>query len=150
MVLKLSKSESPDEVDKRIIDFFESFDRTQLLEINRASYEAKQLKDSNYKLLNRQAVDFTECNELENLLLEAIEICRKDVLKRHQEYAKQNVQLHSLKDAQASGQMIMDRVCTRKEDLVYLFQTIFQNKPTKAQIPKSVPALRNSINEQRV
>jgi hypothetical protein len=83
MVLKLSKNESPDEVDKRIIDFFEAFDRTLLLEINRASNEAKQLKDNNYKLLNKQAVDFTECNELENLLLEAIEICRKDVIKRH-------------------------------------------------------------------
>jgi len=44
--------------------------------------ELQSFKANNKKVLNRQALEFTECSELENLLLEAVDVCRKDVVKR--------------------------------------------------------------------
>jgi hypothetical protein len=43
------------------------------------------LKEKNKKVLNKHASEFTECSEFENLLLDAVDVCRKDVIKRQTE-----------------------------------------------------------------
>ena len=53
--------------------------------------------------------------EMENLLLDAVDVCRKDVMKR------QKNDIHTGMGKQVngiSGQMLMDAVCTKEEVLV--------------------------------
>ena len=85
-------------------------------------------------MLNKQASEFTECSEFENLLLDAVDACRKDVAKRHTDTfatKHQQMQMSQLKETGVSGQMLMDGVCTRKENLIYLFEQIFGKQRMK-------------------
>ena len=75
-------------------------------------------------------MEFTESSELENLFLDAVDVCRKDVVKRQADLfitKHQLDQISQLKDLGISGQMLMDSVCTKKESLIYLFESIFSN-----------------------
>lgn len=74
-----------------------------------------------------------------------MDACRKDVAKRHAEIVAtkhQQDQISQLKDMGTSGQMLMDSVCSKKEDLVHLFEQIFGKQRTKEQLPKSVMHMR--------
>jgi len=96
--------------------------------------ELKSLKEQNKRILNKQAAEFTECSECENLFLDAVDCCRKDVVKRQIESLASSYQLlhiSSLKDKGLSGQMLMEAVCTKKDDLIFMFENIFGSQKMK-------------------
>ena len=74
-------SESVEQCDQQIIAFFEQYDKSLEMELEFKSEQLALLKRQNKKLLNKQASDFTECSEFEKLLLDAVDVCRKDVVK---------------------------------------------------------------------
>ena len=141
MIMKLTRSKSEDTVDSRVIKFFEIYDQTQLQLIAKNHVDLKTLKEHNKKVLNKQAFNFTETSECENLFLDSVEVCRKDVVKRQIEFASthQNFnQINNLKDMGLSGHMLMEGVCTKKDDLIFMFEQIFGQNQMKREIPRSL------------
>ena len=134
-----------DEVDSRVIKFFEVFDQTQLEQIGKQQLELNVLKAHNKQVLNKQAYQFTECSELENLFIDAVDVCRREVIKRQSEYVGSTQQISALKDMGLSGQMLMDGVCIRKDDLIFMFEQIFGNQKLKKEIPRSLRSQQIAI-----
>lgn len=85
MIDRLSERISESEVDQNIIQFFAAFDDSQLEKIQKLNQKLVDLKAKNRRDLNKQALDCTERSELENLLLDAVEECKRDVIKRRAE-----------------------------------------------------------------
>jgi hypothetical protein len=82
--------------------------------------------------------------------LDAIDACRKDVAKRKQDsYVSphQKNQMTKLKDSGMSGQMLLDKVCSQKDDLVKLFEQIFGKQRLK-EMPVSRGTKRSSPRPQ--
>lgn len=89
MIANLQKEfkSNTDMVDARIIKFFEAYDMSLQADLEYKTEQLQFLKQQNKKMLNKQASSFTECSEFENLLLDAVDVCRKDVVKRQQTLA---------------------------------------------------------------
>ncbi len=106
-----------------VVNFFKAYTESKVNEIQQSNQQLIDLKLYNKQILNKQAAEFTECSEYENLLLDAVDACRKGVMKRQQEDPDYRTQ--QLKSMGVSGQMLMDAVCLNKETLVLLFQQLF-------------------------
>ena len=83
----MSKSLAPTEVDRQIVQFFATFDQSQVDKIDKLNQKLVNAKAKNKRQLNKQAIDCTERSELENLLLDSVEECKRDVFKRRAEIA---------------------------------------------------------------
>lgn len=62
------------------------------------------------------------------MLLDAVEECKRDVIKRRAEIKNQKYPQFNtshLKETGVSGQMLLDAVCTSKDDLILLFEALF-------------------------
>ncbi len=128
IIENISRKLHPDKVDQQIVQFFAAFDQSQVNKIQKLTQQLINLKAKNKRQLNKQAESCTERSELENLLLDAVEECKRDVLRRRAEIATskfQHFRTDHLKDGGVSGQMLLDAVCTSKDDLILLFEAVF-------------------------
>lgn len=84
-----------------VVKFFQAYTESKVNEIQWSNQQLIDLKLYNKQILNKQAAEFTECSEHENLLLDAVDACRKDVMKRQQEDSDYRTQ--QLKSMSVSG-----------------------------------------------
>ena len=78
----MCKDKTAETVDSTVIKFFEVYDESLVNELDEKNRQLSLLKHKNKLILNKQASEFTECSEFENLLLDAVDVCRNEVIKR--------------------------------------------------------------------
>ena len=124
LILKLkTQGLTQNQIDDRIIKFFDSYDQSQEKKIEKLNQKLFDLKSKNKRIRNKQAEQHTEKSEYENLFLDCVDECKKEVLR--QQIDVQSNQLNQLKKQGISGSMLLEQVCTNKEDLIVLFEELF-------------------------
>lgn len=78
----IKKGYSKEKIESRILKYFKLYDLTRDDKIENLQRKLENYKRSNMKIKNTKAFDFSEKSEVENLFLDSIEECKKDVIKR--------------------------------------------------------------------
>jgi N-formylglutamate amidohydrolase len=83
LVLKLqTQGLTQNQIDDRIIKFFDSYDQSQEKKIEKLNQKLFDFKSKNKRIRNKQAGEHTEKSEYENLFLDCVDECKKEVLRQ--------------------------------------------------------------------
>lgn len=113
----------PAEVQSKIVNFFRAFDDYKDESIQKQTRKLELARLRNKKLRNKQASNFTDKSELENLFLDCVDENKKDVIRQIVE--KQTNPDVNLLPKNTGTRVLIEQVCTSKETLILLFEELF-------------------------
>lgn len=73
---------APDKVASKIAKFFKAYDLSRNVNVENYQKQLENEKKMNSKIKNSKAIDLSDKSEAENLFLDAIDECKKEILKR--------------------------------------------------------------------
>lgn len=119
----LSKNLKKSTIEKQILNFFQAFDDYKDDKIQASIRKLETLKHKNMKARNKQAHNFTDKSELENLFLDCVDENKKDVIRTIIE--KQANRDPELMPKDTGTRVLIEQVCTNKETLILIFEELF-------------------------
>ena len=116
-----------DKIQSKILKFFKAYDLSRDGNIDSMQKKLDTEKKTNSKIKNSMALDHSDKTEIENLFLDCVDECKKEVLRKKTIASRS--QLHAgITQSNESGQALIEQIVLNKESLLGVFEEMFGNK----------------------
>ncbi|CDW90797.1 UNKNOWN [Stylonychia lemnae] len=118
---------SKEKIELKIAKFFKLYDLSRDERIDTLQRRLENQKRNNLKIKNYKAQDYSEKSEIENLFLDCVDECKRDLLKKKAMNASQAKFSNNMivESTSSDHQALMEQVILNKETLITVFEQVF-------------------------
>lgn len=118
---------SKEKIELKIAKFFKLYDLSRDEKIDALQRRLENQKRNNLRIKNYKAQDYSEKSEIENLFLDCVDECKRDLLKKKAMNASQAKFSNNMivESTSSDHQALMEQVILNKDTLITVFEQVF-------------------------